>query len=102
MTPAQIKVELETRKTSLAEISRQLGVSQQLTTNVIRGRTKSARVESAIAEALGKPLWRVFPDHYPTPPDVQELQMLSVPREELEAMRCVFQQAVLAINQLTA
>ena len=102
MTPAEIKVGLERRKTSLANICRELNVASSSVTNVVKGRMVSARIESAIASALDKPLYQVFPDRHPTPVNFSQPEMVSIPRQELDEMRSVFEKATKAIDRLCA
>lgn len=100
MTPAQIKAELEMRKSSLAKVSRELLVSQQLVTNVVRGRSKSANVERAIAQIIDLPLHEVFPDRYPKPADYQEPLMVEISTIELAQIRQSLARATQAIDRL--
>lgn len=44
-----------------ADIARKLGVAQTHVADVLHGRRRSARVECAIAEAIGRPAEEVFP-----------------------------------------
>lgn len=62
-----IKCELRKRKSSLARLSRELGIDPSTVTMVSQRRHKSSRVEHAIALFLEKPVWEVFPDRYSAP-----------------------------------
>lgn len=61
MTPLDRKVALVRRQVSLAQIGAQLGVSRQFVSDIVRGNRRSERVETAVAEAIGKPVEKVFP-----------------------------------------
>jgi lambda repressor-like predicted transcriptional regulator len=87
MTPSEIKVALEKRKTSLANLARELGVANSSVTNVLYRRMYSKRIESAIAEALEKPLHKVFPDRYLRPDGYQEPLMIEISTVELASIR---------------
>jgi lambda repressor-like predicted transcriptional regulator len=100
MTPSEIKVALERRKTSLANLSRELGVANSSVTNVVYQRMHSARIESAIAEVLEIPLHEVFPERYPKPADYQEPLMVEISTIELAQIRQSLARATQAIDRL--
>lgn len=62
---ARIKFELSLRELSLAEIGRRAGVGTSAVSSVSLGKSKSARIESFLAEALGVSVGELFPDRYP-------------------------------------
>jgi lambda repressor-like predicted transcriptional regulator len=102
MRPEQIKAELAELGTSLAEISRDLKVSKVSLTNVVRGHGKSARIESAVAEAVGRPLHEVFPDRYSAPEGYQEPAMVSISATELADIRQSLARATQVIERFCA
>lgn len=57
------KMELRLNGTSLAALSRDLGVSKTTLSWVSLRKLSVPRVEQAIAEAIGRPVDEVFPDH---------------------------------------
>ena len=61
----RLKAELRIRGTSLAKISRDLGISGTSMSLVGLGKHRSKRVERAIAEALGTTPEQLYPDRYP-------------------------------------
>lgn len=60
------KARLRVAGTSLSEIARQLSLSHTSVTVVSQGYRRSARIEAAIAAALGEKPSTTFPDRYPT------------------------------------
>lgn len=60
MSARERKAELIRRGFTVTEIARRAGVSQGHASHVLKGRHRSARVEKVIAEAIGKPIRRVF------------------------------------------
>jgi lambda repressor-like predicted transcriptional regulator len=102
MTPVEIKMALEQRETSLAIVSRQLGVSGTSVTNVVKRHMTSARIERAIAKTLDKPIHVVFPDRYSAPADYKELEMVSISRDELTEIRATLAKATKIIDCLQA
>jgi Ner family transcriptional regulator len=60
LTIPQRKAALVLREITLADIARDLGVTYQHVWQVVVGRRRSARVEEAIAERIGKPPEKVF------------------------------------------
>jgi len=46
-------------------IAEMLGVDASLVSRVLNGKGRSERVEKAIADAIGLPIEKVFPEHYP-------------------------------------
>jgi Ner family transcriptional regulator len=63
-THERLKAELRIRGTSLAEIARDLGVSDAALTLVGKGFHRSRRIEKALADAVGMQLETLFPDRY--------------------------------------
>lgn len=61
MNAHERKVELFKKKVTLAQIAREISVSQSHVSLVIAGRSISARVQAAIAEKIGLPVDEVFP-----------------------------------------
>ncbi|WP_422847614.1 helix-turn-helix domain-containing protein [Acidovorax sp. M14] len=64
MHPEQIKAEIRMQGTTPAAIADGLGLSRMTVSNVIHGRTKSARVASEISRVLKKPLATLWPVQY--------------------------------------
>lgn len=62
---ALVKYELSLRGLSLAEIGRRAGVGTSAVSSVSLGKSRSARVERFIAEALEVPVEDLFADRYP-------------------------------------
>jgi len=62
MKPAEIKAALVLRGVKQAAIARQVGHSSAFVNDVITRKRRSPAIERAIAEALGKPLKKVFPE----------------------------------------
>lgn len=60
----RLKAELRIRGTSLAQLARDLGVSDTSLSLVGKGYHRSARIERALAEALGTTPEALFPDRY--------------------------------------
>jgi DNA-binding XRE family transcriptional regulator len=60
MTANEIKKALIDVGVTQAEIARTVGLSKQLVGEVIRGNRRNARIESAVATAIGKPIDEVF------------------------------------------
>lgn len=60
MTPVEIKAELVRREQTMTAIANTLRVSPSHVAQVVRGRRRSPRVEKAIADAIGRPVGRVF------------------------------------------
>lgn len=52
----------------IKEIAESLGVNASLVSRVVNGKGRSARVERAIADAIGLPIEKVFPEYHTTPP----------------------------------
>lgn len=59
-----IKAELRIKGTSLAQLSRELGLSGASLSSVSLGKHRSKRVEAAIANALGETAPETFPARY--------------------------------------
>ena len=64
MHPEDIKAALRKRHTPPSQIARDLGVSDQTVSLVIRGRTKSARVAERIASVLDTTPDALWPGTY--------------------------------------
>ena len=64
MHPADIKAGLEKRGMRISVLARHLNLDISTVSHVLKGRQRSRRVEMAIAEALGLPLEKVFPNRY--------------------------------------
>jgi hypothetical protein len=69
---------------------------------VARGKSTSARIERAIAEAMDKPIHLVFPNRYSAPADYKELEMVSISRDELSEIRATLAKATKIIDCLKA
>ncbi len=65
MHPAQIKAALEMRDTRLVDIAKQCGgVTRGTVTRVVRGQSRSQRIEKRIAATIGLPLAEIWPQWY--------------------------------------
>lgn len=60
----RLKAELRIRGSSLAQISRDLGVSDSALSLVGKGYHRSRRIEKALADAVGSTPEELFPDRY--------------------------------------
>ncbi|MDX2270357.1 MAG: helix-turn-helix domain-containing protein [Cyanobacteriota bacterium] len=61
----EIKAQLRLKGSSLAGVSRELGVTKQTVNAVLAGKGRSKRIETAIAQKLGLSVEEVWPDRYP-------------------------------------
>ena len=61
----RLKAELRIRGTSLAQISRELGVTDSALSLVGKGFHRSRRIEKALADAVDSTPEALFPDRYP-------------------------------------
>lgn len=61
LKPLDRKVALVRKRVKQAQIARNLGVSQAYVCDVLYGRRRSEKIETAIADAIGKPVAEVFP-----------------------------------------
>lgn len=59
-----LKCELRKRGVALARIAADLNVSRTFVSRALLGRCRSVRVESAVAEILGKPAATLWPERY--------------------------------------
>lgn len=84
MRPQEIKVELRKRGVTQKQIAQELGLHISSVQQAVYGKLKSQRIESAIAQKIGKPLWVVFPSIYAKPDDYQEPETSSDRLERLE------------------
>jgi lambda repressor-like predicted transcriptional regulator len=57
-----IKFRLRSKGVTFADLARELGVHRTQITAVLKGRITSARIQNAIAEALGDSVEDLFPD----------------------------------------
>jgi DNA-binding XRE family transcriptional regulator len=66
MTPIEIKQEITKRRPeglTQSSIARQIGVTKQAVLNVIEKRNPSRRIAQAVADAIERPLFDVFPEY---------------------------------------
>lgn len=61
----ELKARLRLSGSSLAEVARELGITKQTVNTVVSGRSRSRRIEEAIAQKLGMSLEEVWPGRYP-------------------------------------
>lgn len=61
MTRWDRKAEIARRNVRQADIARRLDVSDTAVSDVVSGRSRSARIEQAVADAIGMPVEEVFP-----------------------------------------
>lgn len=64
-THVWLKRELRQRGSSMAQFSRDIGVTQGSVSLVSRGLHRSKRIEAALAVAVGTTPESLFPDRYP-------------------------------------
>ncbi len=64
MTPEQICAALRDKGSSQVKLAAELGVSQVLISRVTNRANVSDRIMRAIAETIGKPVQKVFPEYY--------------------------------------
>lgn len=62
MRPNKIKAILVEKGVTVTSIAKRLGVSQPTVTLTIQGKTTSARIRAAIAEAIGQPVEKLWPE----------------------------------------
>lgn len=62
MHPADITAALRKRRSSQADIARQLGLTKTTVCGVVQGRYNSRRVKAAIAKATGIPQNKLWPN----------------------------------------
>lgn len=67
MKPEEIKAELVRRKISVSEIARRDGCSVVQVTRCINGDGLYSRTRETIADAIEKPVEKVFTRHHPKP-----------------------------------
>jgi len=60
MNPTEIKIELLRNGISQAEIAKKTNVTRSMVNLVVNGKARSAKIESIIAFAIGKPVEIVF------------------------------------------
>jgi putative transcriptional regulator len=60
MRPPEIKAELVRRERTMSEIARRLEVTPSHVAQVVAGKRRSPTVERAVADAIGKPVSKVF------------------------------------------
>ncbi|MFC2588546.1 MAG: transcriptional regulator [Ottowia sp.] len=63
MHPEQIKAELRMAGVTLAAIADELGLSRTTVSQVLHGKSVSARISTRISEVLGKPVATIWPKH---------------------------------------
>ncbi len=61
MTEKNIKILMIRKDVRAVDIARKEGVHPSLITNIIKGRKKSERIQRAIANAVDKPVEKLFP-----------------------------------------
>jgi len=64
MHPADIKSALEKKKVTQKDIAKELGVSAMSVSTIIHRHRRSDRIMRAVAAAIGREPWQVFPDYY--------------------------------------
>lgn len=62
MNSEDIKKILKQKRIKIVDIANDLGVSQPTVSLTIKGTTVSAKVRTAIAQAIGKPVEKIWPD----------------------------------------
>lgn len=65
MDRAEIKDLLKQKRIKITDIANDLGVSQPTVSLTIKGTTVSAKVRTAIAQAIGTPVEKIWPDAQP-------------------------------------
>jgi len=66
METRKIKANLILAGVTQSEIARSLGIKVASVNDVVSGKRKNPRIRSAIAEAIGKPVEKIWPDAQPT------------------------------------
>lgn len=61
LAPQDRKAELVRRRKKITQIAQETGYSQPYVSDVIAGNRRSARIEQAVADAIGMPVNDVFP-----------------------------------------
>ena len=69
MHPADIKAEIEKAGLTQMDLARSTRVSHPTIHLVIYGKSRSKKVETAIAKVIGKPLTAIWPKWYATAKD---------------------------------
>lgn len=64
MHPAQIKAAIQMSGSTIAAIAEVLEVERSAVGHVIHGRTRSARIEEAIAKVVRRPMHEIWPTWY--------------------------------------
>lgn len=59
-----LKMELRLRGTSMSQIAADIGVLPGSVTTVSQGRRRSKKIEAALADAVGKTVFELFPARY--------------------------------------
>lgn len=70
-----IKAALHLRGSSYSDIARQIEVTTSAVSLVARGRSRSKRIEEAIAQQVGVEPHLLWPEHYPKLPATKEAAM---------------------------
>lgn len=60
----EIRHQLNLAGSSFTALARGLNLTVSTVQTVASGRTRSARVEKAIADTIGKELWEIWPEYY--------------------------------------
>ena len=63
MQSYEIRAALLAKNVRLSDKARSLGVSRPTVSQIVYRKSRSARIEVAIASTLGLPVFDVFPDH---------------------------------------
>lgn len=68
MTPAKIQYLIKEAGLTQKAIAREIGVSETTVSDIVLKQRISDRVMRAIAERIGQPVQKVFPEYYLKPP----------------------------------
>jgi transcriptional regulator with XRE-family HTH domain len=63
MTEKEIKILMIRKDVRAVDIARKINVHRSWITNVIKGRRPTRRIQQAIADALNKPVEKLFPSY---------------------------------------
>jgi transcriptional regulator with XRE-family HTH domain len=67
MTPNRIQFELKEHGATQRAIAQKIGVSEAHVSDIVLKKRISDRVMRAVAEAIGAPIQKVFPEYYNAP-----------------------------------
>jgi len=96
MTPKQRKAALKKRKVTQKALAKQIGVAEMSVSRVVNNtsnRSWSDRIMTAVAEAIGKPKERVFPEYYCSHPRRSTSKAMGKNNRYRKACQCLSETA---------